>query len=381
MGKNPSVEEERPAYLPTSPIPYHKSNKIIIFLIGPSGSGKSTLATTLEPLLSLYGSVQHLERDKVLMEFALEGESYKECRQRVYNDPKLLKEFQTHWIKLVHDDPHQILLVDTVKNYYNMESNMFPHHFRIGLYCFPMNYMDASLHGKAPKFEFPPQKWSGYPTVLTELNTAPWQLEVGTGIWQVIPTLVKRYLDQCVSLPLEQQPTILSLWEPNYGMDAIIAQYNVQGITFKTQYSFSQNEIIRVSYLSDVTYGPTRYYRGEYLLKTPEGLSMLRSGLPVFRSKVDTEDYFKKIVATPKYDGSLVNILYVPKNHKHFQLLKKQFPNDYYPKYGGLLFVGSKQTLIMEKSIRKRFNKAIGMEFDAFIGEYANYLKDYYVAF
>ncbi|GBN13134.1 hypothetical protein AVEN_257711-1 [Araneus ventricosus] len=80
-----------------------------------------------------------------------------------------------------------------------------------------MNYMDASLHGKAPKFEFPPKKWSGYPTVVAELNTAPWQLEVGTG---------------------------------------------------------------------------------------------------------------------------------------------------------------SKQTLIMEKSIRKRFNKAIGMEFDAFIGEYANYLKD-----
>ncbi|GBN13135.1 hypothetical protein AVEN_257712-1 [Araneus ventricosus] len=91
MGKHPSLEEERPVYLPTSPIPYHKRNKIVIFLFGPSGSGKSTLATTLEPLLSLYGSVQHLERDKVLMEFALEGESYKECRQRVYNDPKLLK--------------------------------------------------------------------------------------------------------------------------------------------------------------------------------------------------------------------------------------------------------------------------------------------------
>ncbi|GBM53933.1 hypothetical protein AVEN_64851-1 [Araneus ventricosus] len=227
----------------------------------------------------------------------------------------------------------------------------------------------------SPEIEFSPQKWLGYPTVLTEYKDAPWQLEVGTGLWQIIPTLVKRYLEQCVSLPLEKQPTIVSLWDQKYGSDAITAQYNVHGITFKKEYSFSKNDIIRVSYLNDVTYGPTRYYRGEYLLKTGEKLSMLRSGLATFSTKLDICEKFQKAVVTLKYDGSLFNILYIPKQYKHFELLKEQFPYVYYPKYG-LLFIGSKQTLIMEKSLRQRFHTDIEMDFEAFIRQYAHYLKD-----
>lgn len=369
MSKHPSIADEQTAYLSKPPIHYRKSNKIVIFLIGPSGSGKSTLATSLQSLLSPYGSVHHLERDKILMEFALEGELYKDCYRRVYTDPNLKKEFQLRWTQVLFSAQSQILLVDT--DYYQIDAKSFPHHFRIGFYCFP-----ASLHQeKAPEIEFSPQKWLGYPTVLTEYKDAPWQLEVGTGLWQIIPTLVKRYLEQCVSLPLEKQPTIVSLWDQKYGSDAITAQYNVHGITFKKEYSFSKNDIIRVSYLNDVTYGPTRYYRGEYLLKTGEKLSMLRSGLATFSTKLDIGEPFQKIIVTPKYDGSLVNILYIPKQYPHFELLKEQFPDVYYPKYG-LLFIGSKQTLIMEQSLRQRFNTATDMDFEAFIRQYAHYLKD-----
>lgn len=377
MGKKPEIIDENPAYLPESSVSYRKNNKIAIFLIGPSGSGKSTLAATLEAQLSSLGSVKHLERDAVLMEFALEGESYDECRKRVYENIVLKRKFQERWKTVLSTTDSQIVLIDTVQNYYHMYIQNFYHHFRIGLYCVPLNFFDSSLHGKAPRVEFPPQKWAGYPSVMTETLQKKWQLEIGTGVWQTIPPLVKRYLDRCKSLSLEQQPTIATLWNKYSGPEPIAAHFSPMGIYFSTQYSVSNVEIIRASYmdLSDVTYGPTRYYRGEYILKTPEGVSMLRSGLPTFRKEINMSDSFQKIVATPKYDGCLINILYVPKEYKHFQWLQNRFPEAYYEKYG-LLFIGSKNTLLMLKCLRKRFDVAIGMEFKDFIASYSHHFQD-----
>ncbi|GFS39794.1 uncharacterized protein TNIN_387441 [Trichonephila inaurata madagascariensis] len=79
LGKLPPIQEDCFSYSPNSPITFRKDKKIVIFLIGPSGSGKSTLASVLLSRLKLYTSVEHLERDKILTQMALKGESYPAC--------------------------------------------------------------------------------------------------------------------------------------------------------------------------------------------------------------------------------------------------------------------------------------------------------------
>lgn len=383
--KIPPIENSVSGYLPDTSLPFYKLPQVVIFLIGPSGSGKSTLASELVSELSKdFDSVVHLERDKFLMSLAKEGESYRECYKRIYNDPTLKERLQTLWKEALAEAATSatILLVDTVANYYHLDSKeFFAHHFRIGLYCVPLNLINPLLKGKSPKAPFPPTSWGGYPSVLTERKDNSWMLEVGTGLWQHIPPLVKRYLSQTWHNSLHTNPTLATLWKQYSSFDCIKAQYGYKSLQINTEYSLPDDyDVIRVSYISgtDVTYGPTRFYRGEFLLwnKTLNSVSALRSGLPVFRRHLKmqvTPD--QTIVVTPKYDGSLVNILYVPKQHAHYTFLAKQFPNAVHHSYG-LLFVGSKEKLIMVKELRERFDAALCMNFNKFIDGYAHYFQD-----
>ncbi|GBM82400.1 hypothetical protein AVEN_84827-1 [Araneus ventricosus] len=100
-----------------------------------------------------------------------------------------------------------------------------------------MNFINASSHGKAPKIEFPPKKWLGYPKLMIESKEADWQLEFATCVWQVIAPLMKRHIDWCVYPQLLiHEPIIASLWRQYQNVDAIIAQYNTKSITFTKQY-------------------------------------------------------------------------------------------------------------------------------------------------
>ncbi|GBL98556.1 hypothetical protein AVEN_144746-1 [Araneus ventricosus] len=105
------------------------------------------------------------------MQFALEGESYENSYHRLYNGPDLKKQFQLRWTEIVNSTKEVILLIDTVQNYYHLETKKFFHH------CFPLNFINASSHGKAPKIEFPPKKWLGYPIIMTESIEGDWQME------------------------------------------------------------------------------------------------------------------------------------------------------------------------------------------------------------
>ncbi|GBN92051.1 hypothetical protein AVEN_266865-1 [Araneus ventricosus] len=295
-----------------------------------------------------------------------------------------VERFQTLWKKALAEAATSatILLVDTVANYYHLDSKaFFAHHFRIGLYCVPLNLISPLWKGKSPKAPFLPTSWGGYPSVLTERKDNSWMLEVGTGLWQHIPPLVKRYLSQTWHNSVRTNPTLATLWKRYSSFDCIKAQYGYKSLQINTEYSLPDDyDVIRVSYISgtDVTYGPTRFYRGEFLLwnKTLNSVSALRSGLPVFRRNLKTQVTPDQTnVVTPKYDGSLVNILYVPKQHAHYTFLAKQFPNAVHHSYG-LLFVGSKEKLIMVKELRERFDAALCMNFDKFIDGYAHYFQD-----
>ncbi|GIY41345.1 uncharacterized protein CDAR_66761 [Caerostris darwini] len=203
---------------------------------------------------------------------------------------------------------------------------------------------------------------------------------MATGIPLLIPSIVKNYFKQTWYESLDQHPTISHLYK-QYGESGILAQFGHKTIQFKLEYKLKNYHIIRITYIpcKDVIYGLTRYYRGEYLLidKQTDNVKLLRSGLPTFAMEQSKVQIFDHIIATPKYDGSLVNILFVPVNHSNYTLLKDLFQeeNVHHNQYG-LFFIGSKQKLIMLSNLRNRFDEAIHVNIDEFINSYTDYFKD-----
>ncbi|GFQ71357.1 uncharacterized protein TNCT_560091 [Trichonephila clavata] len=139
------------------------------------------------------------------------------------------------------------------------------------------------------------------------------------------------------------------------------------------------HKVYRATYLPgmDVTWGPTRFYRGEFLLQkeNTKRVYPLRSGLPTFSRHQTLVSTFDHVVVTPKFDGSLVNILFIPLQHPYYKLLQTWFYGD--RNEFGLFLVGSKQKLVMDSHLRKKFNTVMGPKtFDTFISSYDSYFED-----
>ncbi|GFY67232.1 uncharacterized protein TNIN_228311 [Trichonephila inaurata madagascariensis] len=114
------------------------------------------------------------------MKLAKEGESYSDCYNRIQNNPALKRQLQTLWKEFLDTASEDIILVYTCQTYYWFHTIEFANCFRIGVYYIPFNLIHAYANGRNPRIEFPPKKWSGYNTLLTE--QCPWQLDVGNGL-------------------------------------------------------------------------------------------------------------------------------------------------------------------------------------------------------
>ncbi|GFY06399.1 uncharacterized protein TNCV_3651861 [Trichonephila clavipes] len=329
LSKQPPFQADGYGYLYQSPFTFRKDRRVVIFLLGPTGSGKSTIARALAEDLASCGSVLHLQRDDILMKLAQEGESYTDCYNRIQNTPGLKRQLQTLWKECLDSASADIILVDTCQTYYWSHTIEFINCFRIGVYCVPFNLIDTFAHWRNPRIEFPPTKWSGYPTLLTE--QCPWQLDVGTGLWNLVPSIVQRYFNQSWPESLDNHPSLATLWNES-NLSNICAQFPHKGIHFKKEYALKDYDVYQATYtpLSDVTWGPTRFYRGEFLLmnKNTKRLSPLRSGLPTFTRHQTSLPTFESVVVTPKFDGRLVNILFVPLHHPYYHLLPTWFVED-----------------------------------------------------
>ncbi|GFT61731.1 uncharacterized protein TNCV_2563631 [Trichonephila clavipes] len=364
--KQPPFQADGTGYLYQSPFSFRKDRRVVIFLLG---SGKSTIAQALTEEIASCGSILHLQQDEMLMKLARKGESYSACYNRIQNNPILKRKIQIMWKKSLHSASADIILVDTCQTYYWSNTIKFTNCFRIGVYCIPFNLIDYSY---PPHIEFPPKKWSGYPDLLTE--QCPWQLDVGTGLWNLVPSLVKRYFDQSWPESLDDNPSIATLWNET-SVSNICAQFPHKGINFKVEYTLMDYKVYRTTYRPgfDVTWGPTRFYRGEFLLMKENILYPLRSGLPTFTRNQIFPSTFDSIVVTPKFDGSLVNILFIPLHHPYYKLFDTWLlgdRNEY-----GLFLVGSKQKLVMESHLRDKFDIVIG-DFDTFIDSYSSYFQN-----
>ncbi|GIX98340.1 uncharacterized protein CDAR_186911 [Caerostris darwini] len=178
---------------------------------------------------------------------------------------------------------------------------------------------------------FPPRKLAGYPRVLTEVTPKSWKLEMAIEI----PSL-------------------------------------------DVNYEFPDSEIVCTScHCKEVTYGPTLYCRGEFVLVLNKSVSLLRSGLPPLAMAPSNVKRFKHITVTPKYDGGLINILLVPVTHSNYTLLKDLFEDKpVYTHPYGLFFVGSKKYLITTSHLRRCFEEVCQIDMDELIQNYADYFKD-----
>ncbi|GFR04675.1 uncharacterized protein TNCT_623571 [Trichonephila clavata] len=138
-------------------------------------SGKSKIPRALTEELASCGSVLHLQRDEILMTLATKGESYYSCYNRIRSDPALKRQLQTLWQERLESASADIILVDTCQTYFWSNMIGFENCFRIGVYCVPFNLIDPVANWRNPQIEFPPEKWSGYPFLLTE--QCPWNLD------------------------------------------------------------------------------------------------------------------------------------------------------------------------------------------------------------
>ncbi|GFQ75477.1 uncharacterized protein TNCT_123931 [Trichonephila clavata] len=176
------------------------------------------------------------------------------------------------------------------------------------------------------------------------MEQCPWSLEVGTGLWNFVPSLVKRYFDQSWPESLEHHPSLATLWDESI-VSKMCAQFPFKGIQIEEEFSLMDHKLYRATYTpgKHVTWGPTRFYRGEYLLqkKNTKMVYPLRSGLPTFTRHPTFPPTFDHVVVTPKFDGNLVNILFIPLQHPYYKLLKAWFQGD--RNEFGLFLVGSKQ--------------------------------------
>ncbi|GFR14630.1 hypothetical protein TNCT_489961 [Trichonephila clavata] len=121
--------------------------------------------------------------------------------------------------------------------------------------------------------------------------------------------------------------------------------------------------------------GDRSFYRGEFLLqrKYKESVS-LRSGLPTFSRHQTFLSTFDHVVVTPKFDGSLVNILFIPLQHPIINCFRRGFMEIgmNLDSFGG---IETKNSSWIPISVKK-FNTVMGSKtFDTFISSYDSYFE------
>ncbi|GIX71587.1 uncharacterized protein CEXT_45661 [Caerostris extrusa] len=151
---------------------------------------------------------------------------------------------------------------------------------------------------------------------------------MATEIPSLVPSFVKAYFKKSWYESMDQHSTIACLAD-QYGIFGSRAQFGYKGINWDVIYEFPDSDIVRIStscHCKEVTYGPTRYCRGEFVLVHKKCVTFLRSGLPTLATTPSNVKTFDYITVTPKYDGSLISTLFVPVHS--IPLLKDLFEDE-----------------------------------------------------
>ena len=382
------------------------NDKIVIHPLGTSGCGKSTFAKNL--YLKLNGC-SIIERDNCYYEIAknngLIGENY----QNTYNfvseldggKEQVQKLFVKQLSDALEDSEKKIIIIDTMQTLFgpawkgtieslteDAKSN-YSSSLKIGVYLFPQNYYSEFIPKTGVYSNYPPEK-AIFPK--TNLETGQWdpiELDFGTGNTSLINTICNRYLNELILPEIPVQTGVIQLGlSPGH----ICAQFP-PGIVMETmEFDNKKYRIMTLTYKDgfQIFTGPTRDYRGESMIldKETNEWHLIRGSLPVFPDFVSIEkdpavypylegvwnfqtldfdnkfpvirpEWTKliqykqnfKIRVTPKFDGSLFNLTFIP--NKIFDI-----PSEYKCKFGKLYF-GSKGRFIAKEPVKTRIMNAI----------------------
>lgn len=368
------------------------NEKVIILPLGTSGCGKSTFSRSIP-------NATIIERDQCYYQVATEngfpGGNYQETYKFVGELEKGKELVQKLFIKRISDeleDPEvKVVIIDTMQtlfgNAWKGTLEQLPEDakaayssaLKIGVYLFPQNEFDASFEPKTGQYSKYPDQKINFPKVNLETGIwEPMEIDIGTGDTSIVPTIIQRYLSETIVPTIPMQGPVLKMGYTPY---QIINEFPPGIVNVTEEFNNQYYKIVTLNYLDgfQIFTGPTRDYRGESfaLNKESNEWHLIRGSLPVFpdfsRIEKDPGCYpyledvwnfhpewkkhvtFKKdfkLVITPKYDGSLFNLTFIP---------DPEFDGIYCErrcKYGKLFF-GSKGRFIAKDPVKTRINNAV----------------------
>ena len=394
--------------------------RVIIMLLGYSGSGKTTACERMKREFDTQGAA-HVERDQCTMKIAQsinpQAITYEDAQQIIAeNDAK--KQVQQLWIQslceALEDKSKQIVLIDSVQMMYPHAWNAtvsafteeakeeFLSSLKIGLYCIPQAQLGVqfvSKIGVGKYTSYPPtDATSFFPSINMELGKEhAFHLDIGTGRLDGLIEWIPRFLRESSILSRSVQPqySMIELVRKYKSVEKVVSLFPEGCLEIHDEFDNEHIRIQTVSYRdgTQTFVGPTRDYRGETLMmlkkrRNDEGSDarddgegewhLLRGCLPVFPdycsidkdpkaapfTREDAPSEGSKFAMTYKYDGSLMNITYIPQNSHLYPHIVSVLPHvNWLYMYGqsGVFMFGSKGRVCadIKNVVRKRFIRAI----------------------
>jgi hypothetical protein len=375
------------------------NDKIILLLLGLSGSGKSTFCNHAKQLFANTNiNIAHVERDNSLFYVANTLTDKKELKYKEAYDLVASHEakplVQKHWVdsltNALEDTSNNLILIDTMQSmFYAWQKTLdalseeakstYYNSFKVGLYFIPIHQLGYDVKSKTEMFMTMPNSEMFMPNINLELGSIHTNhLDVGSGWQENTLRWIKTFLGEKVIPSVPQQKTLCELVVEQGSLNEMMKGFPEGLLEIQTEFEDSDIRIVTVSYMDgrQIFVGPSRDYRGETLLylKKENRWRCLRGSLPVFPDFSGIEKdpgvfpyildcveqtsipnhWVKDLEATPakyvmtyKYDGSLFNMVFLPKECELYEIINKLIVYEkvewvYSRLLSGLLVYGSK---------------------------------------
>ena len=378
------------------------NDKIIVLLLGLSGSGKSTWCSDFVNHLGVPVTV--VERDASLFKvantlssnsYSSQPISYKEAYDLVerHNAKPLV---QRDWVSkleaALENKETRVILVDTMQTMFagwqhtlnalsEDAKSTYMNSFKVGLYLIPLQQLGVITEsGKTEKEWRLPHADMFYPMINLELGaTHLHHIDIGSGWPENVIRWIHKWLhsstpSNTISSTSSTDPQVTLCELVNlHGFEGMLKLFPQGLLNTSIEYDDEDIQIVTVSYQDgmQIFVGPTRDYRGETLIlcKHPiiQKATLLRGSLPVFPDYTSIEKdpqaalftreahALAKYVMTYKYDGSLFNMVFLPKDSGLYNIIQRlltakkvEWMHSNLP--SGLLMYGSKGRFGMNSS-------------------------------
>ena len=399
------------------------NERVVVLQIGLSGSGKTTHTASLyKSLVDMGIRTKVAERDlayyTVAKEMGIYG-TYMEIYGQVVAKGGREK-VQAEWCRMLGEalaDPScQCVIIDSVQPFYDkawtatieslseISQNNYGDALKIGLYHVPQSFFSSYDHHEYPSkigepVEFPSETLA-FPVVGLEQPIAKHiDIAMGCGL-QHIHNIIAEYLTADVVPSVLPQVSMQELLDSGKSPNDIPDLFPKGLIQVKEEIRTKTFRITTIGYRDgfQTFTGPTREYRGISVLAYEGKHRVIRPCMPVFPDMVCIEkdpsvfeflgpvwnrflpqrkwssgmtfaQTVREMFLTPKYDGSLFNLVYIPYSafpDKFFTELKMvcedRFQGDdavLFQSLHGVYVVGSKGTMFCKRPVRARIQEAI----------------------